>query len=110
MSELAGLQPAPDVIDGVLTAAGSAGCIVLVEDRFEADVRFATNTITTNGVRRSRRVTVIAIDERDGGAAPGVTSATGAVDPRSLFAAAIAGDVASDSDALATVMSAARSD
>jgi predicted Zn-dependent protease len=90
MSELAGLAPAPEVVEAELAAAGSAGCVVLVEERFEADVRFATNTVTTNGVRRSRRVTVIAIDERGGGASVGVTSTTGAVVPGTLVASAIA--------------------
>jgi predicted Zn-dependent protease len=90
MTELVGLAPAPEIVDAAVAAAGTAGCVVLVEDSYEADVRFATNTVTTSGVRRARRVTVIAIDERAGGSAAGVTSATGAADPVALVAAALA--------------------
>ena len=34
---------------------GADGCIVLVDEASHADVRFALNTTTTNGVRRDRR-------------------------------------------------------
>ena len=40
---------------------GADGCIVLVDETSHADVRFALNTTTTNGVRRDRSVTVIAM-------------------------------------------------
>ena len=38
-----------------LAASKADDCIVIVEDRFDADVRFAINTTTTNGVRRDRQ-------------------------------------------------------
>ncbi|HEY1734281.1 MAG TPA: hypothetical protein VGG23_07530, partial [Acidimicrobiales bacterium] len=57
-----GLPPAPDVVEQVLAAAAAAGsgdCVVLVEEAHEAEVRFANNTTTTNGVRLDRRVTAV---------------------------------------------------
>ena len=41
--------------------AGADGCIVLVEEASHADVRFALNTTTTNGVHRARAVSVIVV-------------------------------------------------
>jgi predicted Zn-dependent protease len=86
---VSGLPSAPEVIDGALGAAGDAECVVLVEDRSEADVRFAVNTVTTDGVRRSRRVTVIVLVEREGGVAAGVASRTGVVDAAGLVRTAL---------------------
>jgi len=85
-----GLPPAHAVVDAALAAAGGAGCVVLVEDRSEADVRFATNTVTTNGVRRARSVTVVALADGDRGTSAGVASRSGAVDPVDLVRAALA--------------------
>jgi len=89
------------VVEDVLTAATSAGagdCVVLVEDVHEAEVRFANNTTTTNGVRLDRRVTVVRFVEVDAGpsnggvakagVAAGVARQAGAVDAAALVAAA----------------------
>ncbi len=54
--------PAQEVVEGGVAAAGAAGadgCIVLVEEGSHADVRFACNSTTTNGVHRNRAVSVI---------------------------------------------------
>jgi predicted Zn-dependent protease len=53
---------------------------VIVEDGYEADLRFANNTTTTNGVRRNRSVTVIAVVDQPSGRAVGVASGSGLVD------------------------------
>ena len=56
--------PAQEVVEGGLAAASSAGaddCIVLVEEGSHADVRYALNSTTTNGVQRSRAVSVVVI-------------------------------------------------
>jgi predicted Zn-dependent protease len=56
--------PAQDVVEAGLDAAsraGADGCIVLVEESSHADVRFALNTTTTNGVQRGRQVSVVVI-------------------------------------------------
>ena len=63
-------------------------CIVVVEDSSEAEVRFAVNTNTTNGVRRARRVTVASVAEVDGGLAVGVATRSGEVDIADLVRAA----------------------
>ena len=61
---------------------------MLVEDVSEAEVRFANNTATTNGLRRNRRVSVIAIVENDGALAAGVATRSGAPDVADLVRAA----------------------
>ena len=52
------------VIELALAAAKrerADGCIVLVDETSHADVRFALNSTTTNGVRRDRSVTIVAM-------------------------------------------------
>jgi predicted Zn-dependent protease len=83
-----GLPPAAEVVERALAAAkGSDGAVVIVEDASEAELRFALNTTTTNGLRRRRTVTVITLREKDGGVAAGVVSRSGAVDPEELVQA-----------------------
>jgi predicted Zn-dependent protease len=56
--------PAQEVLEAgldVASSAGADGCIVLVEENSHADVRFALNTTTTNGVQRGREVSVVVI-------------------------------------------------
>ena len=55
------LPAAAEVIEQALSSSHSRDCIVIVSDGSEADVRFANNTTTTNGLRRDRRVTVISV-------------------------------------------------
>ncbi|HUE08271.1 MAG TPA: metallopeptidase TldD-related protein [Acidimicrobiales bacterium] len=57
--------PAQEVVEaglGAASKAGADGCIVLVHEGSHADVRFALNTTTTNGVHRAREVSVVVID------------------------------------------------
>jgi predicted Zn-dependent protease len=57
--------PAQEVVEAGLVAAskaGADGCVVLVHEGSHADVRFALNTTTTNGVHRSREVSVVVIE------------------------------------------------
>jgi predicted Zn-dependent protease len=64
--------PAQDLVEhGISTAdaAGGDGCVVLVEEASHADVRFALNTTTTNGVHRSRTVSIVAIAGSSAGTA-----------------------------------------
>jgi predicted Zn-dependent protease len=54
--------PAQEVVEAGIGAASKSGaddCIVLVHEGSHADVRFALNTTTTNGVHRSREVSVV---------------------------------------------------
>lgn len=75
--------PAQQVIDQALAAAartGGAETIVLVTDRSEASLRWAGNSMTTNGVSTGRSVTVISIVSDDEGPRVGALSSD-EVDP-----------------------------
>jgi predicted Zn-dependent protease len=81
------LEPAAVVAERALASARGE-CIVLVEEEFSANVRFAMNTTTTNGVTRDRTVTVIAIAERAGGRSVGVARRSGGGDVVELLRSA----------------------
>ncbi len=68
-----------DTIERALAAARPGGdCVVIADETSTANLRWAGNTLTTNGVAASRRLTVIAVDRRAGGAAGvGVISRSG---------------------------------
>jgi predicted Zn-dependent protease len=75
------------VEDGLAAASrgGADGAIVLVDETSHADVRFALNTTTTNGVRRDRSVTVVAISA----GAAGVARRSGVVNVEEMVSAAL---------------------
>ncbi len=65
---------AQDLIEKITSAATCDDCIVVVQDKTQANLRWAASTLTTNGVITQRNVTVIAFVAVDGGmAAGGVT-------------------------------------
>jgi predicted Zn-dependent protease len=84
--------PAQELVEqgvGDASAAGADDCVVLVEEGSHADVRFACNTTTTNGVQRSRTVSVVVMAAGSAGTA----TRTGEVGPggvRDMVAAAMA--------------------
>ncbi len=85
---------AQEVIEVALAAAardGADGCIVLVDESSHADVRFALNTTTTNGVRRDRTVTVIVMVPSRSADAPsvGVARRSGVVNVEQMVSAAL---------------------
>ncbi len=66
-----------ETVERALRAATTDECVVIAEETSAANLRWASNTLTTNGVSRSRRLTVIAI-KRDGAQARvGVVSRAG---------------------------------
>src|SRR5947208_3260922 len=66
-----------EMVERALAAARSDDCVVIADETSSANLRWAGNTLTTNGVSRSRQLTVIAIS-RDGTAArTGVVSRAG---------------------------------
>ena len=70
--------PAQEIVDAGLERAavsGADGCFVLVREGSHADVRFARNATTTNGVHRSRDVSVVAV----AGQAVGTSTRAGVV-------------------------------
>jgi predicted Zn-dependent protease len=66
-----------ETVERALAASRSDDCVVIAEETSGANLRWAGNTLTTNGVSRSRQLTVIAIDRRPDGAAAGVISRAG---------------------------------
>ncbi|MGP8065862.1 MAG: TldD/PmbA family protein, partial [Acidimicrobiales bacterium] len=81
------LLAASDVVDAALAASRAAACVVIVDEVSDANVRFANNQTTTNGVRRDRRVTVVSFVEDRSGVRSGVASASGPVEVSALVAA-----------------------
>ena len=74
----AGLSGRPqDMVERALSLAKADDCIVIADETSTANLRWAGNTLTTNGVARSRQLTVIAIDRRGEGAATGIVSRAG---------------------------------
>jgi predicted Zn-dependent protease len=61
-----------EVVERALALSHADGCIVLAEHRSGANLRWAGNTLTTNGETRGRSVTVISVV----GQSVGVRSAT----------------------------------
>jgi len=80
--------------EAILAKAGGE-VAVLVEDSSEVEVRFANNTVTSNGRRRLRQVSVVRYVPTNGSHAAGSASASGTVDPDALLRAAEADAIAS---------------
>jgi len=66
-----------EAVERALAAARCDDCVAIAEETSGANLRWAGNTLTTNGVSRSRQLTVIAIDRRAGAEAAGVVSRAG---------------------------------
>jgi predicted Zn-dependent protease len=65
---------AQEAVERALAAAGGDQCVVIADEVSSANLRWAGNTLTTNGVARSRSLTVIMLCSRPGGVAAGVVS------------------------------------
>ena len=63
-----------DLVERTLDLSTADGCVVIAEETSEANLRWAGNTLTTNGVTRGRRLTVIATVDGAEGTASGVVS------------------------------------
>ncbi|MCW2542128.1 MAG: peptidase [Frankiales bacterium] len=83
-----------ELIEYALSISDTDGCIVLVEERTEANLRWANNDLTTNGQMTSRSFTVISIIDGPDGSSPGVES-------RSITTAAEIDQLVADSAAAA---------
>ncbi|HEX6448644.1 MAG TPA: TldD/PmbA family protein [Trebonia sp.] len=73
-------KPSPqDTVERALSLAKpGSDCVVIADEASNANLRWAGNTLTTNGVAVSRSLTVIAIDRRsDGTAGVGAVTRTG---------------------------------
>ena len=63
-------QRPQEAVERALAAAGGDDCVVIADEVSSANLRWAGNTLTTNGVSRSRSLTVIMLRpaaRRDGG-------------------------------------------
>jgi predicted Zn-dependent protease len=63
---------AQEVVERALQLSTTDGCVVLAQESSEANLRWAANTLTTNGVMRGRQLTVIATVGGSEGTATGV--------------------------------------
>jgi predicted Zn-dependent protease len=68
---------AQETVERALGASRSDDCVVIADEISTANLRWAGNTLTTNGVSSSRQLTVIAIDRRADGVRVGMVSRAG---------------------------------
>jgi predicted Zn-dependent protease len=76
---MTGPSPQQTVERALAIAAGIrdvSGCVVIADETSSANLRWANNTLTTNGVTRGRRLTVVATVDGANGTAAGVVSRT----------------------------------
>jgi predicted Zn-dependent protease len=66
-----------ETVERALAAARCDDCVVIADETSAANLRWAANSLTTNGVSRSRQLTVIAITRGAGGTRAGVVSRAG---------------------------------
>jgi predicted Zn-dependent protease len=62
------------MVEHALASSRADGCIAIVTDATRANLRWANNTLTTNGVMHSLDVTVISVVRSTGGASSGSVS------------------------------------
>jgi predicted Zn-dependent protease len=67
-----------DLVEHALDTSTSDQCVVIVHDSTSANLRWANNTLTTNGVMHSVTVTVVAFHATGSGTATGSVSASAA--------------------------------
>ncbi len=92
---------AQDTVDKALelaAAAGADGCVVLVDQTSSANLRWANNTLTTNGVMHGSRATVIATVGAGEATASGVVAKSAVTEDSlaELVSAAVAAARAAD--------------
>ena len=74
-----GIRP-QETVERALAAARCDDCVVIADETSSANLRWAGNTLTTNGVSRSRQLTVISISREGTAARTGVVSRAGVRD------------------------------
>lgn len=63
-----------EIVERALELSTADGCVVIADESSTANLRWAGNTLTTNGLTRSRTLTVIATVDGKEGTASGVVS------------------------------------
>ncbi|MFW3172135.1 metallopeptidase TldD-related protein [Geodermatophilus sp. CPCC 206100] len=80
--------PTPqDVVEKALAASSADGQVAFVVESSEANLRWASNSLTTNGAMRSRQVVVVSFVDGGAGMAAGTVARTGSPDVAELVAA-----------------------
>jgi predicted Zn-dependent protease len=87
-----------DTVERALQAARCDDCVVIAEETSTANLRWAANSLTTNGVSRSRQLTVIAVSRDGDTARVGVISRAGVRDDQIGEIVAEAEKVAADAE------------
>jgi predicted Zn-dependent protease len=96
-----------ELVEHALGSSRSDHCVAIVHDSMSANLRWANNTLTTNGVMHGSRVTVVALHGAGEGTAAGSVSASAAAPEQveriveAADAAARAGSPAEDAAELA---------
>jgi predicted Zn-dependent protease len=85
-----------ETVERALAAARCDDCVVIADESSAANLRWAGNTLTTNGVARARQLTVIAISRRAAGTSVGVVSRAGLRDDQIGDVVAAAEQAAAD--------------
>ncbi|WP_018656477.1 metallopeptidase TldD-related protein [Actinomadura flavalba] len=105
---MSGILRPQEAVERALALSRADDCVVIADETTTANLRFAGNTLTTNGVTRGSRLTVIAFRKTGAGVASGVVSraavdAAGIEDVvRAAEAVAGASDAAEDAAPLLT--------
>jgi predicted Zn-dependent protease len=76
-----------DVVEKALAASTADGQVAFVVESSEANLRWANNSLTTNGAMRSRQVVVVSFVDGGAGVAVGTVARTGNPDVEELVAA-----------------------
>ena len=63
-----------ELVEAALAASTADGCIVIASEHSETNLRWAANSLTTNGQMRSRSVTVISTFDQGGATSAGVVT------------------------------------
>ena len=82
-----------ELVEHALAASTADDCVVIAHHRTSANLRWANNTLTTNGVMRGIDVTVIAFARQSGGVQRGSVSGS-AASPEQVDALVAAADAA----------------
>ena len=65
---------AQELVDAALAASTADGCVAIVGEHTETNLRWAANSLTTNGQMRSRTMTVVSTFDKAAGTSAGVVT------------------------------------
>lgn len=74
---MTGMVKPHDLVEHALALSRTTDCIVVVDESSSVNLRWAQNTITTNGLTHCRTITVIAVADGPTGPGVGVVSCSG---------------------------------